>query len=143
MTAVEEPVVGEVVPEGMKMCADGVLRPVGQQFTAGNAVALKNGRPKGLARSIRELVGDDPARIANVLFDILENPRAKDSDRISAAREILDRGWGKAPSYAPIEGSDPLEETELDVAIRGIVDQLVARRAHPVLEATVIPAEKP
>lgn len=145
MTAVEdERVVGEVVevPEGMRMCSDGVLRPIGQQFTEGNGAALKAGRPKGLARRIREMVGDDPARIANVLFDILEDTRAKDSDRIAAAREILDRGWGKAPSYAPIEGSDPLEESELDKAIREIVTQLTAR-AHPTLDATVVRPELP
>lgn len=81
------------------------------------------------------MVGDDPARVANVLFDILEDTSARDTDRIAAAREILDRGWGKAPAYAPIEGGDPLEASELDKAIRDIADQLIARRGYPVLDA--------
>jgi hypothetical protein len=83
-------------------------------------------------------VGDDPARIANILFDILEDPNARNTDRIAAAREIFDRGWGKAPAYAPIEGGDPLEASELDQAIKDIAAQLVSRRAHPVLDAVVI-----
>lgn len=129
------------VPEGMRRCSDGVLRPVGIPFQAGNQIAKMGGRPKGLARSIRDMVGDDPARIANVLFDILEDPTARNSDRIGAAKEILDRGWGKAPVYAPIEGGDPLEGNELDKAIRDIADQLVARRAHPVLDAQLVQRE--
>jgi hypothetical protein len=132
-----EEVVGEVVeiPEGMRLCSDGVLRPIGKQFEPGNEISKLGGRPKGLARRIRDMVGDDPARIANVLFDILEDTTANNADRIHAAKELFDRGWGKAPSYAPIEGSDPLEASELDRAIREIADQLVARRAHPVLDA--------
>lgn len=129
------------VPEGMRRDSDGKLRPVGTPFQAGNNVAKLGGRPKGLARRIRDMVGDDPARVANVLFDILEDPTARNADRISAAREILDRGWGKAPAYAPIEGGDPLEANELDKAIRDIADQLVARRAHPTLDAQLMRRE--
>ncbi len=103
----------------------------------------KRGRQLSVAVRIREMVGGDPARIANILFDILENVNGKErsSDRISAARELFDRGWGKAPSYAPIEGHDPLEASELDMAIRDIADQLVARRAHPTLDAKLIKRE--
>ena len=136
MSAVEQPGQELEVPEGMRLCSDGVLRPIGKPFTDGNPISRLGGRPKGLARQIREMVGDDPTRIADVLFDILEDPTARNADRIAAAREIMDRGWGKAPTHAPIEGGDPLERSELDQAIRQIADQLVARRAHPVLDAT-------
>jgi hypothetical protein len=101
-------------------------------------VAIKRTFRRSLAGRIREMVGDDPARIANILFDILEDPNARNTDRIAAAREIFDRGWGKAPAYAPIEGGDPLEASELDQAIKDIAAQLVSRRAHPVLDAVVI-----
>jgi hypothetical protein len=101
-------------------------------------VAIKRTFRRSLAGRIREMVGDDPARIANILFDILEDPNARNTDRIAAAREIFDRGWGKAPAYAPIEGGDPLEASELDQAIKDIAAQLVSRRAHPVLDAHVI-----
>ena len=123
----------------MRLDKDGRIRPVGQMFGPGNPG--RNNRPKGLARRIRDMVGDDPARIANVLFDILEDPLARNADRIGAAREILDRGWGKAPSHAPIEGGDPLEASELDQAIRDIADQLIARRAHPLLDAKAVRME--
>lgn len=123
------------------MCSDGKVRPVGKQFQVGNVESRLGGRPKGLARRIRDLVGDDPTRVANVLFDILEDSTARNADRISAAKEILDRGWGKAPSHAPIEGGDPLEANELDRAIRDIADQLVARRAHPTLDAELVRRE--
>lgn len=140
MSATEERPLDDV-PEGFKRDSDGKLRPKGKQFQAGNTVSRTNGRPKGLARRIRDMVGDDPARVANVLFDILEDKKARNVDRIMAAREILDRGWGKAPAFAPIEGGDPLEANELDKAIRDIADQLLARRAHPHLDAQLIRRE--
>lgn len=118
----------------------GAIIPVGHRFTKDNQPQGR-GRPKGLARRIRDMVGDDPARIANVLFDILEDEKAKDSDRISAAKELFDRGWGRAPAFAPIEGGDPLESSELDKAIRDIADQLIARRAHPILNAKLTARE--
>ena len=88
------------------------------------------------------MVGDDPTRIADVLFDILEDPTARNADRIAAAREIMDRGWGKAPAYAPIEGGDPLGRTELDKAIQDLADQIVARRAHPTIDARFVKIEQ-
>jgi hypothetical protein len=117
----------------MTVMPDGTLKPVGKRFGAGQKVVNK---PKGLARRIRDMVGDDPGRIANVLFDVLESPTARDADKIAAARELFDRGWGKAPAFAPIEGGDPLESSELDKAIMEIAAQLT-RRAHPQLDAEV------
>lgn len=101
--------------------------------------AQKTARRQGFAARVREMVGNDPARLANILFDIAENVSGteKSSDRISATRELIDRGWGKAPSHAPIEGGDPLEANELDAAIMEIAAQLT-KRAHPALEAEVV-----
>jgi hypothetical protein len=99
--------------------------------------AQKAVRQKSMGARIREMVGHDPARLANLLFDIAENVSGKErsADRIKATTELMDRGWGKAPTFAPIEGGDPLERSELDRAIRDIADQLIARRAHPTLDA--------
>lgn len=136
MSALREDPPGEVIvniPDGHRMCSDGVIRPVGRLFEPGNN-GHGGGRSKGLARQIREMVGDDPTRIATVLFAILEDEHERSSDRIAAAKELFDRGWGKAPAYAPIEGGDPLESSELDKAIRDIADQLIARRHYPVLD---------
>jgi seryl-tRNA(Sec) selenium transferase len=103
----------------------------------------KSKRKQSMSSRIREMVGDDPARLANLLFDVAENVSGKErtADRIKATTELMDRGWGTAPSYAPIEGHDPLEASELDLAIRDIADQLIARRAHPTLDAKLIKRE--
>lgn len=97
----------------------------------------RNGRIPGLAKRVREAINDDPSEVIQVLLDIALSHREKSTDRIAAARELLDRGYGKAPAHAPIEGGDPLEQNELDRAIRDIAEQLT-RRAHPVLEPEVI-----
>jgi hypothetical protein len=129
------------IPDGFRELPSGKLMPIGIPFQPGNEESRRGGRPKGLARRIREMVGDDPARVANVLFDILENQSGKEksSDRIAAAREILDRGWGRAPSYAPIIDGDPLNASEVDQAIREIANQLLSRRPPvPIADAEVV-----
>ena len=50
--------------------------------------------------------------------------QAHDADRIAAIRELLDRGWGKAPAFASIEGADPLGQDEVAEAIQLIADEL-------------------
>jgi hypothetical protein len=105
--------------------------------------AQKAVRQKSMGARIREMVGHDPARLANLLFDIAENISGKErsADRIKATTELMDRGWGKAPTFMPIENADPLNQSDLDQAIRDIADQLVARRAHPTLDAEMIRRE--
>ena len=65
-----------------------------------------------------------PLRLAQGLLEIANDPKARNADRIAAARELLDRGWGKAPAFASIEGANPLEHDEIDAAISGLVEQL-------------------
>jgi hypothetical protein len=62
---------------------------------------------------------------------VANDARAKPSERIAAVRELLDRGYGKAPAFAAIEGTDPLELESLARDIQGIADELAARRAVP------------
>lgn len=97
-------------------------------------------KPRGLARRVRDVFGDDPTKLAQVLYDIALDDRAKPSDRITATRELWDRAYGKAPAHAPIEGGDPLEMTDLDRAIQNVANELV-KRSHPVLDAEVIREE--
>ena len=85
------------------------------------------GRPKGLARTVREVCGGSP-RLAQVLLEIAENPKAHDRDRVAACRELLDRGWGKAPAFAAMEADDPLELSEIAREVQQIADELQARR---------------
>ena len=77
---------------------------------------------------MREVCGGSPLLLAQVLLEIALDPKARDRDRITATSELLDRGWGKAPAYASIEGTDPLEMDEVAAEIRSIAEQLRAER---------------
>lgn len=85
-----------------------------------------SGRPKGVARQFRELINNDPTQIAHWLLEIAADPKAK--DRITAIREYLDRAYGKAPAFAPVEGENPLDLDAVTTEIAGLVDELAARR---------------
>jgi hypothetical protein len=86
------------------------------------------GRPKGIASQARDLIGDDPAQLLDVFLAIARDDDAKPADRIAAAERYLDRAYGKAPAYAPVEGGDPLERNTVEHEIAGLVDELGARR---------------
>lgn len=66
------------------------------------------GRPKGLARATRELVGDDGLKLAELWWSIAQDPMQRASDRLEASRLLAERGWGKAAVFEPQEG-DPLD----------------------------------
>jgi hypothetical protein len=71
----------------------------------------------------------DPARLAQVLLDIAEGrvEKTRPADRVAAVKELWDRGWGKAPAYAPANDGNPLED-EVLAEVRAIADELAARR---------------
>jgi hypothetical protein len=79
--------------------------------TSGNP----GGRPQGLARATRELVGEDGHKLAEFWFSIMQDETRRDSDRLEASRLLADRGWGKAAAYEPQEG-DPLDLAVLEGA---------------------------
>ncbi|MBM2823523.1 MAG: hypothetical protein HW413_2269 [Thermoleophilia bacterium] len=54
------------------------------------------GRPKGLSRRVRELVGDDGHAIAEFMFTILSDETECTADRMEAAKWLADRGFGKS-----------------------------------------------
>lgn len=57
-------------------------------------------------------------------------------DRNAAGEWLTDRGYGKAPAHAPVEGENPLDLETIDVRIGEIVDELAGRReAAPVSES--------
>lgn len=102
--------------------------PEGRRFQAGQS-GNPSGRPKGIAKAVRDHIRE-PERLVAVLLEIVEDPRAKTSDRIMAVRELLDRGYGKAPTFATIEGHDPLELDEVSAQIQAIADELGIRRTR-------------
>jgi hypothetical protein len=97
--------------------ATGRFRP-GQTGNAG-------GRPKGLAATVREATDLDG--LLAVLLGIIGDATCRAADRIRAAELLLDRGWGKAPTYQPIADGDPLEQTAIDAAIVSLIAQLRGR----------------
>ena len=66
------------------------------------------GKPQGLARATRELVGEDGMKLAAFWFSIMQDETRRDSDRLEASRLLADRGWGKAAVWEPLDG-DPLD----------------------------------
>lgn len=59
------------------------------------------GRPKAI-RHLQELARSQTENAIQTLIDIMKNTRERPSTRISAAIEILNRGWGKAPQAMEI-----------------------------------------
>lgn len=84
------------------------------------------GRPKGIAAVVKDRVA--PEDLVDILVAVANDPRAKPSERIAAVRELADRGWGKAPAFAAIEGADPLELSAIAQEVQSIADELAARR---------------
>ena len=68
----------------------------GRGFTPGRS-GNPGGRPKGLTRRVRELVGDDGTAIAEFMYAVMANEGARTADRLEAARWLADRGFGKPP----------------------------------------------
>jgi len=75
------------------------------------------GRPKGLAKATRELVGDDGMALVELWWDIARDETRRDRNRLEASKLLADRGLGKAASFEPLEG-DPLDLAALEGARR-------------------------
>lgn len=96
------------------------------------------GRPKGLARITRELLGDDGEAAVRFLAAVMDGGPLPDgavpsvSERITAAKLLIERGWGKAPEFAPVEDRDPLDlldgDEDLAASFDRRVDELRERR---------------
>ncbi len=97
------------------------------------------GRPKGLAAAIRETVHAEDLRSYYEAIWRFDKAALKRlgiplrsvtlRDRNDAGAWLTDRGYGKAPAFAPIEGENPLELTELGTEIEATLDDLAEKRA--------------
>ena len=82
-------------------------RVIGRPFAPGMS-GNPGGRPKGLARYVRELVGDDGRRVADFMLAVLEDEREPTLVRMEAGRWLADRGFGR--SHVPIVVRPPEQE---------------------------------
>ena len=88
-----------------------------------------SGRPKGIAKAVREACGGDPTMLVEGLLAIAAGEGAggkpaRVADQIRAHELLLAYGWGKPATFVPIEGVDPLEHDEVAAEIRAIAEQL-------------------
>ena len=89
------------------------------------------GRPKGLAARVREQMPEEELvaaqiKVAKGLKVAGQKPTIR--DMLQAREWLTERGWGKAAAFAPIEGENPLELSDIDRSVAAVVDELAARR---------------
>jgi hypothetical protein len=82
------------------------------------------GRPRGLSRRVRELVGDDGEAIAVYMLSVMRDERARTADRLEAAKWLADRGFGRS-----------VQTLDLDVTAHPPID--VTQISMPDLEALI------
>ncbi len=92
----------------------------GRGFAPGRS-GNPGGRPKGLTRRVRELVGDDGTAIAEFMYSVMADEGARTADRLEAARWLADRGFGKSPqAVSCLEGQEGVD-VQAFAAVRGEV----------------------
>jgi hypothetical protein len=70
------------------------------------------GRPQGLARATRELVGEDGMPLAELWWSIAQDPMRRDSDRLAASRlGEADPYWGCRRAERPGGGGSVLDRS--------------------------------
>lgn len=89
------------------------------------------GKPKGLERRVREIVGPDLDAMITALVDIAlargnMGAGAKVRDRVAAASLVLNRGWGAPKQTVVVESDQPTTEITINVNVLpdGDLDQL-------------------
>ena len=81
------------------------------------------GRPKGVARTVREQAGGDPAIFVGELINIALNEKVA-RDRTRALELLLAYGWGKPAATNAPEGYDVLEADELTRDMQTLMDKI-------------------
>jgi hypothetical protein len=102
----------------------------GQGFRPGQS-GNPGGRPKGLAKATRELVGEDGMALVELMLAMAMDPMRRDADRIRAVEWLADRGWGKAAAFQPVEEDDPLGLAALEAGAEEFVRSIERLRLAP------------
>lgn len=98
----------------------------------------QSGNPRGRIKKDLDLAEEarKHAEVAlNALVEVAANPESPPSARVSAAGEILDRGYGRAPQTLDVEHKHSLSQ-EFENFIRALADRTPRSR---MIEAEVIP----
>ena len=90
------------------------------QFRPGQS-GNPGGRPKGLGRYVRELIGEDGRRVADFMLGVLEDAGEPLKRRMQAASWLADRGFGRATS--PLGGDE-------ERPVRIVVESIARRPEH-------------
>lgn len=92
-------------------------RGPGGKFVAGNQAALGRGNPgaadvgRHRAKFFASLRDDDIEKCLKTIRRVMSNKKSRDSDRLAAARELLDRVIGRAVQADLLERIEALEAT--------------------------------
>ena len=86
----------------------------------------KAGSPNKATAVIRELAGKHVEEAVNMLAELINDMGAPHAARISAAKELIERGFGRPGSYATLELEIPLSELSPKEAIATVTDSTAA-----------------
>lgn len=86
----------------------GQRRGPGRPFRKGQS-GNPGGRPKVIGE-IRDLARAHTTAAIGTLIEIMRNTKSPAAARISAARELLDRGWGRPQQDVNVDTGPTLEE---------------------------------
>lgn len=116
------------MPDEQEKAADVVAREVRGRYRPGKT-GNPGGRPKGLAKLVRETIGEGAAKaLIMAFYDMAMDPEEDGRVRVAAGKEVLDRGWGKAQASVDVtSGGEPIGAGALvPIGIAGLTDDQLA-----------------
>jgi hypothetical protein len=96
------------------------------------------GRPKGLAKLVRETIGEGAAKaLIQAFYDLAMDEDQDGRVRVAAGKEVLDRGWGKAQQSVDVtSGGVPVGSVGVvPVNLGGLTDAQLAALRQQLQEA--------